>query len=82
MTIALKNNCNRIKIYSVKISKFVKTTILLKSEMLSNILGIKQSRDHVKNESQCNLIDQAQLRERLLKLTGHYIRMPNDEPVI
>ena len=48
------------------------------------ILGIKQSRDHVTNQSLYHLTDQAPLREtireRQLKFTGHLIRMTTDEP--
>ena len=47
------------------------------------ILGIKQSRDHVANESQCHLIGQVPrskaLRERQLKFADHCIRMQTDK---
>ena len=48
------------------------------------MLGIKQSRDHVTNQSLYQLTGQVPLREtireRQLKFTGHCIRMPKDEP--
>ena len=48
------------------------------------MLDIKQSRDHVTNQSLYHLTGQAPLcetiRERQLKFTGHCIRMPTDEP--
>ena len=44
------------------------------------MLDIKQCRDHVKNQSLYHLTDQAPLRERQLKFTGHCICMPTDEP--
>ena len=48
------------------------------------MLGIKQSRNHVTNQSLYQLTGQVPLREtireRQLKFTGHCIRMPKDEP--
>ena len=44
------------------------------------MLGIKQSRDHVINESLYHLIAQALLHYRQLKFTGHCILMPTNEP--
>ena len=44
------------------------------------MLGIKQSRDHVTNETLHHLTGQVPLRERQLKFTGHCIRMPTYEP--
>ena len=48
------------------------------------MLSIKQSRDHVTNQSLYQVTGQVPLhetiRERQLKFTGHCIRMPTDEP--
>ena len=44
------------------------------------MLGIKQSIDHVTNQSLYQLTGQVPLHERQLKFTGHCIRMPTDEP--
>ena len=44
------------------------------------MLGIKQSRDHVINQSLYQLTCQVLLRARQLKFTGHCISMPQDEP--
>ena len=51
--------------------------------LCENMLGIKQSRDHVTNQSLYQLTGQVPLREtireRQLKFIGHCIRMPKDE---
>ena len=50
------------------------------------MLGIKQSREHMTNQSLYQLTGQVpiretiHIRERQLKFTGHCIRMPTDEP--
>ena len=44
------------------------------------MLGIKQSRDHVTNESLYHPTSQVPVGERKLKFTGHFIRMPTNEP--
>ena len=49
------------------------------------MLGIEQSRDHVKNQSLYHLTDQTPfsvtIREHQRKFKGHCIRMPTDKPV-
>ena len=47
--------------------------------MLPLIIGIKQSREHVTNESLYHITDQAPPHERKLKFTGDCIRIPTDE---
>ena len=44
------------------------------------MLGIKQSRDHLTNQSLYQVPRRETIHERQLKFTGHYIRMPTDEP--
>ena len=44
------------------------------------MLGIKQPRDYMTNESQYHLSGQALLRQRQLKFTGHCSRIPTDGP--
>ena len=43
------------------------------------MLGIKQSRDHVTNQSMYQPTGQVPIRERQIKFTGHCILMPTDE---
>ena len=49
------------------------------------MVGIKQSRDHVTNETLYQRVNQLPIREMIrewqLKFTGHCIRMPTDEPI-